>query len=90
MQEFHGLRASGFQEVALALARRTLVFNIYKSFTDSHHQRTSDGVLEGLRTRRDRQDATVRLIRVVLISRTMFWNASGSSNGCLPTRQFPR
>eukprot|EP00959_Pyramimonas_sp_CCMP1952_P165789 3465179-Pyramimonas_sp.AAC.1 len=37
----------------------------------------------------DRQDATVRLIHGVGIPRTMFWHASGSSNGCVPTRQFP-
>eukprot|EP00959_Pyramimonas_sp_CCMP1952_P086471 1808829-Pyramimonas_sp.AAC.1 len=41
-------------------------------------------------TIRDRQDATVRLIRSDGIPRTMFWHASSSSNGCLPTRQFPQ
>eukprot|EP00959_Pyramimonas_sp_CCMP1952_P255703 5341146-Pyramimonas_sp.AAC.1 len=36
----------------------------------------------------DRQDAAVRLIRGIL--GTIFWHASGSSNGCIPTRQFPQ
>eukprot|EP00959_Pyramimonas_sp_CCMP1952_P128195 2680914-Pyramimonas_sp.AAC.1 len=35
-----------------------------------------------------RHDATVRLIRGAGIP--MCWHASGSSNGCLPTRQFPQ
>eukprot|EP00959_Pyramimonas_sp_CCMP1952_P011924 251704-Pyramimonas_sp.AAC.1 len=51
-------------------------------------------VLESLEWRpgaiQDRQDATIRLIRGVGIPRIMFWYASGSSNGCLPTRQFPQ
>eukprot|EP00959_Pyramimonas_sp_CCMP1952_P342690 7179447-Pyramimonas_sp.AAC.1 len=38
---------------------------------------------------RDCHNATVRLIRSVGILRAIFWHASGSSNGCLPTRQFP-
>eukprot|EP00959_Pyramimonas_sp_CCMP1952_P180603 3776195-Pyramimonas_sp.AAC.1 len=38
----------------------------------------------------DRQDATVSLIRGVGIPRTRFWHGPGSSNGCLPTRQFPQ
>eukprot|EP00959_Pyramimonas_sp_CCMP1952_P403499 8455043-Pyramimonas_sp.AAC.1 len=37
----------------------------------------------------DRQDAAVRLTRVVEIPRTMFWHAPGASHGCAPTRQFP-
>eukprot|EP00959_Pyramimonas_sp_CCMP1952_P069532 1451339-Pyramimonas_sp.AAC.1 len=38
----------------------------------------------------DRQDAEVRLIRGPEIPRTTFRHASGSSNGCLPARQFPQ
>eukprot|EP00959_Pyramimonas_sp_CCMP1952_P149017 3117913-Pyramimonas_sp.AAC.1 len=38
----------------------------------------------------DRQDAAARLIRGVEIPRGMFWHASGSSNCCSPTRQFPQ
>eukprot|EP00959_Pyramimonas_sp_CCMP1952_P097840 2045015-Pyramimonas_sp.AAC.1 len=34
LQELHGLRAGGFQNVALAMAPRTFVFKISKSFTD--------------------------------------------------------
>eukprot|EP00959_Pyramimonas_sp_CCMP1952_P111342 2329148-Pyramimonas_sp.AAC.1 len=41
-------------------------------------------------TIQDRQDASARLIRGVGIPRTMFWCLSGSSNRCLPTRQFPQ
>eukprot|EP00959_Pyramimonas_sp_CCMP1952_P221545 4631399-Pyramimonas_sp.AAC.1 len=41
-------------------------------------------------TIQDRQDATVWLTRGFGIPRTMFWHASGSSNGYLPTRQFPQ
>eukprot|EP00959_Pyramimonas_sp_CCMP1952_P195238 4082328-Pyramimonas_sp.AAC.1 len=37
-------------------------------------------------TIQDRQDATIKLIRGVGVPRTVFWHASGSSNGCLPTR----
>eukprot|EP00959_Pyramimonas_sp_CCMP1952_P447849 9377683-Pyramimonas_sp.AAC.1 len=33
-KELHGLRAGGFQNVALALAPRTLVFKNCKNFTD--------------------------------------------------------
>eukprot|EP00959_Pyramimonas_sp_CCMP1952_P111516 2332533-Pyramimonas_sp.AAC.1 len=41
-------------------------------------------------TVQDRQDATVRMIRGVGVLRMMCWHASGSSNGCLPTRQLPQ
>eukprot|EP00959_Pyramimonas_sp_CCMP1952_P368214 7713023-Pyramimonas_sp.AAC.1 len=34
LQELHGLEAGRFQNVALALAPRTFVLNICKSFTD--------------------------------------------------------
>eukprot|EP00959_Pyramimonas_sp_CCMP1952_P308681 6460539-Pyramimonas_sp.AAC.1 len=38
----------------------------------------------------DRQNAAVGLICGVEIPRVIFWHASGSSNGCLPTGQFPQ
>eukprot|EP00959_Pyramimonas_sp_CCMP1952_P216124 4520488-Pyramimonas_sp.AAC.1 len=41
-------------------------------------------------TIQDRQDATVKLIRGAGVPKTMFWHASGSSNGNLPTRQPPQ
>eukprot|EP00959_Pyramimonas_sp_CCMP1952_P226053 4727288-Pyramimonas_sp.AAC.1 len=40
-------------------------------------------------TSQERQDA-VGLIRGVGIRKTMFRHVSGSSNGCLPTRQLPQ
>eukprot|EP00959_Pyramimonas_sp_CCMP1952_P140556 2941227-Pyramimonas_sp.AAC.1 len=52
LQEFHGSRPVPLQNVALALAPRTFVLNRCKSFTDSHDQRTRNGVLEGFRTMR--------------------------------------
>eukprot|EP00959_Pyramimonas_sp_CCMP1952_P154493 3231939-Pyramimonas_sp.AAC.1 len=42
------------------------------------------------RTIHDGQGATIKLIRSVAIPRTMFWHASGSSNGSLPMRRFPQ
>eukprot|EP00959_Pyramimonas_sp_CCMP1952_P193185 4039899-Pyramimonas_sp.AAC.1 len=53
LQELHGLRVVPFQHAALALvalAPRTFVFKNYKSFTDSHDQRTKNGVWDGFRT----------------------------------------
>eukprot|EP00959_Pyramimonas_sp_CCMP1952_P216135 4520682-Pyramimonas_sp.AAC.1 len=47
LQELHGLRAAPFQQEALALPPRTFYFNRCTSFTDSHVQRTGNGVLEG-------------------------------------------
>eukprot|EP00959_Pyramimonas_sp_CCMP1952_P225301 4711800-Pyramimonas_sp.AAC.1 len=44
-EKCHGLRAVPFsKKVALALAPRTFAFNIYPGFTDSHYQRTRNGV----------------------------------------------
>eukprot|EP00959_Pyramimonas_sp_CCMP1952_P324983 6802307-Pyramimonas_sp.AAC.1 len=49
VQELRGLRVGTFQHVALASVPRTSVLNIFKSFTDSPHQRTRNGVTEGIR-----------------------------------------
>eukprot|EP00959_Pyramimonas_sp_CCMP1952_P379781 7955549-Pyramimonas_sp.AAC.1 len=49
---------------------------------------TSQEWLPGMH--QDCQDATFSLIRGVGIPRAKFCHASGSSNGCLPTRQFPQ
>eukprot|EP00959_Pyramimonas_sp_CCMP1952_P171435 3582085-Pyramimonas_sp.AAC.1 len=83
MQELHALRAAPFQNVALALAPRTFV-EICKSCTESDGQQWRSGTVL------DREGAALRLIRGVEIPKAIFWHASGSSNCCRPTRQFPR
>eukprot|EP00959_Pyramimonas_sp_CCMP1952_P245097 5122285-Pyramimonas_sp.AAC.1 len=49
----------------------------------------NDSGLSG-RSSYDRQDAALMLIRGVQVQRMVFWHASGSPNGCLPTGHFPQ
>eukprot|EP00959_Pyramimonas_sp_CCMP1952_P205496 4297434-Pyramimonas_sp.AAC.1 len=44
VHELHGLRTGRSLIVVLALAPRTFVLNVYKSFTNSHDQRSRSDV----------------------------------------------
>eukprot|EP00959_Pyramimonas_sp_CCMP1952_P302940 6338469-Pyramimonas_sp.AAC.1 len=93
LQDCYGLRAGGFQHVALDLAPRALR-RAGSSYIFARASRVPMASVAEMDwrpgTTHDRQDVTVKLFRGDGVQRMVFWCASGSSNGCLPTGHFPQ